>query len=129
MRKIIISLFVLVGSIVSAQIYDPVSWTFSHKQISENEIELVFNASIQEDWHIYSQFLRNDAIPEPTTFTFIDGGDYELIGEVVEDHPVEDFDGEYFYLNRLDYKENPSRLDELIWLYYPDISILGVEQQ
>ena len=52
---------------LQAQIYDPVSWTFSQKNINEDEVELTFQADIEENWYIYSQELIGDG-PVATEF-------------------------------------------------------------
>ena len=51
-----------------AQILEPVKWEFSvHETESENELDVVFHASVDACWHIYSQFLdatnRKGAVP------------------------------------------------------------------
>ena len=91
MKKIFILFFTLISVILSAQIYDPVNWEFSQKQISENEIEIQFTATIDEGWHLYSQFIEDDG-PVPTEFTFTTDGGYELIDGVTEGEPIEEFD-------------------------------------
>lgn len=91
MRKFLVALLTLVSSFVSAQIFTPVEWEFSQKQISDNEVELEFKATIDDGWHLYSQHIGDDG-PVPTTFTFITEGGYELIDGVVEPEPIEEFD-------------------------------------
>ena len=91
MKKIISILFVLISVVANAQIYDPVNWEFSQKQLSDTEIELQFKATIDEGWHLYSQFINDDG-PVPTEFTFITEGGYELIDGVAEGVPIEEFD-------------------------------------
>ena len=91
MNKIFILFFTLISVISSAQIYDPVNWEFSQKQISDTEIELKFKATIEEGWHLYSQHIGDDG-PVPTEFTFTTDGGYELIDGVTEGEPIEEFD-------------------------------------
>ena len=91
MKKIFILFFTLISVISSAQIYDPVNWEFSQKQISDTEIELKFKATIEEGWHLYSQHIGDDG-PVPTEFTFTTDGGYELIDGVTEGEPIEEFD-------------------------------------
>ena len=54
MKKIVGVILILISINLKAQIYDPVSWTFTQKNISETEIELQFTANIQEGWYLYS---------------------------------------------------------------------------
>ena len=70
MRKIYILIFSLISISVFSQIYNPVTWDFSQKEISDSEIQLQFKATIEKGWHLYSQNISDDG-PVPTTFTFI----------------------------------------------------------
>ena len=91
MKRLLALLFALTSVVVSAQIFNPVEWEFSQKQLSENEIELRFKANIEDHWHLYSQNIEQDG-PVPTEFTFTTKGGYELIGGVTEGKPIEEFD-------------------------------------
>ena len=91
MKKIISLLFILISVVASAQIFTPVEWEFSQKQLSDTEIELQFKATIDDGWHLYSQHITDDG-PVPTEFTFITEGGYELIDGVTEGEPIEEFD-------------------------------------
>ena len=91
MKRIFILLFALLSVFTSAQIFTPVSWDFSQIQVSDNEIELQFRATIDEGWHLYSQFIEDDG-PVATEFTFTTEGGYKLIDGVTEGQPIEEFD-------------------------------------
>lgn len=91
MKKIFILFFTLLSVITSAQIFTPVSWDFSQKQVSDNEIELQFKATIDDGWYLYSQFIDDDG-PVPTEFSFTTQGAYSLIGIPNEGMPIEEFD-------------------------------------
>jgi len=88
MKKLLSLLFVLMNYSVSAQMYDPVHWTFSMEKISDNEIELQFKANIEKGWHLYSQYLPNEADAYPTDFIFVNTENYEFLGELVEPDPI-----------------------------------------
>ena len=75
----------------SAQFYNPVSWEFSQEKIGGDELELTFTASIEGDWYMYSQHISDDG-PVPTTFTFSNTEGIEILTEVLEPEPVEEFD-------------------------------------
>lgn len=86
MKKIVfIMLFLLtVLSInVQAQFYDPVEWSYETKDLGKGEVELVFIATVENNWHIYSQFI-DEGGPIPTTFTYKESPNYKLIGKIVE---------------------------------------------
>ena len=91
MRRLLTILLMLIGVFVSAQIFNPVDWDFSQKRISETEIQLEFKASIENNWYLYSQHITDDG-PVPTQFTFNTLSGYELIGDMIEEEPIEEFD-------------------------------------
>ena len=74
-----------------AQFYNPVSWEFSQKNLPQDEIELSFKATIEGDWYMYSQHIADDG-PVPTTFTFFNAEGVELLTDVLEPEPIEEFD-------------------------------------
>src|SRR5215212_1890179 len=85
MKKIVFVLIsLLTAGIVSAQVLNPVSWTFSSKKISDNEYEIKMTATIQKGWHLYSQIQPEDAIAQPTAFSFNKNPLVELNGKVKE---------------------------------------------
>ena len=76
---------------LNAQQLDPARWSYSVKEISPSEAELVFTAKIDDGWHLYSQY-TDPAGPLPIVFEFTKSPDYELIGKVVEPKPHEERD-------------------------------------
>lgn len=87
----IFSLFLL--STVSAQVYAPVQWQFSTNKINENEAELIFKASIEDNWHLYSQDIPMS--PPATTFTFEKNDSYERVGDVSETESISEYDSNF----------------------------------
>ena len=78
----LLSFFVI--SITQAQILDPVKWKTSIEQKSDTEFLLKFDATIQKDWHFFSQFTP-DGGSLPTVFIYNDTkGNYQLIGKTTE---------------------------------------------
>ena len=89
MKKIFLLLLVLafqLSSVFGQKQY--VSWSFSQKKISADEIELSFKAKIEPTWHLYSQIETPDG-PLPTYFEFEKSKDFKLIGKVIEPKPIE----------------------------------------
>jgi thiol:disulfide interchange protein len=82
-RLIFFCLFLISVSATKAQILNPVSWNFSSEKLNDNEANLVVTATIENKWHIYSQFIEEGG-PVPTTFTFKKNPDYELVGKTSE---------------------------------------------
>src|SRR5574344_2304065 len=63
-----------------AQIQTPVKWNRTVNYISDNEAELVFDATIQKDWHLYSQYQNGMALP--LRFNFVaDESNYKSLGD------------------------------------------------
>ena len=62
MKKITILLSVLLFCLVGAQaqILEPVKWKTELKKISGNEAEIVFSATIDKGWHVYSVDMGDD---------------------------------------------------------------------
>jgi len=52
-----------------SQVLEPVKWKYESKLLSENEAELVFTATIDDHWHLYSQNIQ-DGGPIKTSFFF-----------------------------------------------------------
>ena len=96
MKKLLFIIpFLFVGVFVNAQILDPVIWEFSQSKISESEAELQFKASIEEHWHLYSQFTGqyfSDEGPIPTSFTFNESDFFIKQDSVLEEPPIQDYD-------------------------------------
>ncbi|MBC8053601.1 MAG: thioredoxin family protein [Sphingobacteriaceae bacterium] len=84
MKNLIIALGLFIyGFSVSAQIENPVKWSFSSKTIDDKTAEIIIRADIQTGWHVYSQFIEEGG-PVPTSFKFNPSADYSLLGKVSE---------------------------------------------
>ena len=85
MKNLIVCLLgILISSLAAtAQIEEPVKWSFSSVNLGENKVEIRMVADIQPGWHVYSQFIEEGG-PIPTSFTFTPSKDYTLIGKVSE---------------------------------------------
>lgn len=78
----LVLVFLGVYTLSFGQILEPVKWTMSKKSLSNNTYELIFEAAIENNWHLYSQDIAMQ--PPATLFTFEENDDIELIGDVVE---------------------------------------------
>ena len=79
--KKIISLFVVLFSLsfAQAQIVTPVKWSGAVEKISETEFNLIYNATVEEHWHLYSQHLpEGGALPTELIY------DEEQLGKTFE---------------------------------------------
>lgn len=78
---------------LQAQILDPVNWVFSaHETDESGSVDVVFHASVEPCWHIYSQFLDDPNGPLPTYFEVNTSEGIEKIGAVTECDPIVEYD-------------------------------------
>jgi len=92
MRKIYLFITLLSITLTGfSQIHDPVKWSTSVEKISAEEYDLIITASIEDNWHLYSQNVPEDG-PIPTTFTFENDDNFSLVGKTAEQegHTVHD---------------------------------------
>ena len=71
MKKLILAFFLgsfALSYAVAQTESNPVSWSYSAKKIANKQYELHITATIQGNWHIYSQNAGEG--PEPTVITF-----------------------------------------------------------
>lgn len=83
--------------VVSAQNYNPVSWTTSVKKISSTESVLIVTAKINENWHLYSQSIMEEG-PMPTMFFFESNKNYLKFGKTKERKSLSSLDN-FFNVN------------------------------
>jgi thiol:disulfide interchange protein DsbD len=90
MNKSIVSLIVGIGFTLfsplysSAQLDNPVKWNISSNKIDDKKYEIIFDASIDNGWHLYSTDLPPGG-PIPTAFIFKESKSFRLL-EKVEQH-------------------------------------------
>ena len=94
---------------ISAQVINPVKWDFTVKKISKTESELVFTATMEAGWHVYSQHVPEGG-PIPTSFKLDKGMGFFTVGEVTEPKPVEVMDKNFnmvvkYFSERVEFKQ------------------------
>jgi thiol:disulfide interchange protein len=90
-RLLFLGFLIFIVHALSAQILEPVKWSFSSKKLSEHTYELRFKATIDSRWHLYSQDIP--MAPPATTFHFTKNNDYQLIDTVLElGNVIQEFD-------------------------------------
>ncbi|MGL2993624.1 protein-disulfide reductase DsbD family protein [Flavobacterium sp. TSSA_36] len=83
-KHLLLGLLVFFCSLGNAQILDPVKWTTKIEQKSATNFIVTFNATIENEWHVYSQFTP-DGGPLPLEVTFKNQkGNYTLVGKAKE---------------------------------------------
>jgi hypothetical protein len=88
MKKVflaVIALMITFGA--KAQIESHVRWSYAAKKISATEAVVLIKATIDKDWHIYSQTVKEGG-PVRTSFTFAPSKEYTLVGKPVEPKPI-----------------------------------------
>jgi thiol:disulfide interchange protein len=90
---LILTFIIIAGINLSAQILNPIKWSFDAKKISDTEYDLIATAKIDKGWYTYSQFIGNDG-PVPTSLSFDKNAQIQLVGkaEEVSDHKKSGFD-------------------------------------
>ena len=90
MKKLILLITLLVCTIGSSQILEPIKWATSVEKISDTEYKLVTKATIESGWHLYSQNVPEFG-PIPTSFSFNEkASDFQLLGKTIESEGIED---------------------------------------
>ena len=91
MKKWLLALvFVGLASLAQAQL-NPITWTFTARKVSDNTYELQMKATIQTNWHLYSQTQPEDAVAMPTTFVLNPNPLFSLDGKIKEVGKMEKF--------------------------------------
>lgn len=103
MRILLFIAAVLATASTFGQVIKPISWTYGKEgeAVKGAEITLIFTATIDDDWYLYSSDFDPDLGPAVTTFTYKPNDTYELLGDVVPVDPKEAYDeifeGNYTY--------------------------------
>src|SRR5690606_25660739 len=84
---------------------EPVTWSYSVHKVNDVEYDLIFNATIDKDWHVYSQFTP-DGGALPTELTFINSGEnFELVGNAKESITYTEY-SEVFEVDEVFFKDS-----------------------
>lgn len=108
--KLTLLLLLLAGSI-NAQIKNPVKWKIEYKENGNNVYDIIFNATIEDGWHLYDLGPYNDG-PNPTQFYFDESKSYKRVGNVkMLIQPKVEFDEMFqmkigYFLNRAQFAQS-----------------------
>jgi len=83
----------LMGHLASAQIFEPMHWSWKAERVSGDTFDLKFTCKIDSPWHSYS-VTTVDSIPYPTTISILSNTDIELIEKPIESGPNWKFIGD-----------------------------------
>lgn len=95
MKRHILLLFILFPSVLSqAQILTPAKWTYSTSTQNTkvgDELELIFTATIEKDWYLYSsEFPCED--PIKTNFILAPHSSFQLVSGIQPINPIDKYD-------------------------------------
>ncbi|MBQ8045710.1 MAG: hypothetical protein IJ269_05095, partial [Bacteroidales bacterium] len=92
LKRLLLGFLIAIVSLSAVgQQLNPAQWKYDVKPTSENEAELVFTVTLDENWHIYSQH-TDEMGPIGLSFSFDKSSDYTLVGGVNEPKPHEEYD-------------------------------------
>jgi Disulphide bond corrector protein DsbC len=69
LKKLFLLLLIVPAAFVAKAQLNPVTWSFTAVKVADKTYEIHMKATIQTNWHLYSQTQPADAIASPTVFT------------------------------------------------------------
>ncbi|MBW6498545.1 MAG: thioredoxin family protein [Bacteroidales bacterium] len=91
MKQTVLLVLMFIAGTAAAQILEPVTWSFSHEKIADNQYELRFTANIDQGWNIYGTDLPAGG-PIPTSIDINEGSGFRKVGNLRYPKPAEKFD-------------------------------------
>jgi len=97
MKRILLSLVVglLFISAASSQVMKPVKWTFSTRQVENDQVDLIFTATIKSPWHMYGLHIAEGG-PIPMSINFAEPQDFAIVGKPKQSPQPEIVDDKIF---------------------------------
>ncbi|MEL1256101.1 cytochrome c biogenesis protein CcdA [Flavobacterium sp. DGU38] len=109
----------------NAQVLEPVKWTAKIEKKSGNNALLIFDAVIEKDWHMYSQFTPEGG-PLALEISFKNQkGNYDLVGKAKEGKTKTSYN-DIFEVNET-YFEGKAHIEQEIKLINPNLKTVEVE--
>ena len=109
----------------NAQILEPVKWTSKIEKKSGNNAVLIFDGTIEKDWHMYSQFTPEGG-PLALEISFKNQkGNYNLVGKAKEGKTRTAFN-DVFGVNET-FFEGKAHIEQEITIINPDLKTVDVE--
>lgn len=110
-------LVLLVPFVAKAQILEPVQWTVETEKLNNDEYNIVFKATIEDGWHLYSQNTPFGG-PMPLYFEFIDTLGIQRIGGVTEPKAIVKYSDifeidEHFFEKEAVFKQKVKLVDDV----------------
>src|SRR5690554_1707191 len=111
MRNLLTILVLFITGLGFSLIQDPVKWKSSIEKISDTEYQIKLEATIEGEWHMYSQFTPDDG-PLPMEFIYENAeGNYEPQGKATESEYTVQYNDvfevdEYYFAKEAQFRHN-----------------------
>ncbi|WP_372474906.1 cytochrome c biogenesis protein CcdA [Capnocytophaga sp. ARDL2] len=126
MKKIWFLLLVSFLSIGAyAQVKDPVKWTSKIEKISDTEYKVMLHATIEDEWHMYSQFTpEGGALPMEFIYDNAEGN-YEPQGKATESEYIKKYN-DIFEVDEY-YFEKSAQFSHVIKITNPAVETINLQ--
>lgn len=95
MKNLVLLFCLFSFSLTKAQILTPAKWSYS-ASVTEarvgDEVELIFKATIDKNWYLYSSEFPCEDGPIKTSFALVPHASYQLVGNLVPVNPLDKYD-------------------------------------
>ncbi|WP_317235583.1 protein-disulfide reductase DsbD domain-containing protein [Ornithobacterium rhinotracheale] len=111
-------LFTIICGFALAQMLNPVHWKTEQKTLENGNYQLIFTATMDAGWHIYSIQHPEGGVGIPTSFDWKKNKDYELVGKIKESGKLHDefvpaFNEQHkFYENKVTFTQEVKALKD-----------------
>lgn len=86
------AILLLPALLLSGPADPPVAWSFAAVPGDDGLVRVELRAALEPGWHLYATVLPSDEGPLPTVFRFVASEGYEVVGELMEPGPEEEYD-------------------------------------
>ncbi|GGG95197.1 thiol:disulfide interchange protein DsbD [Polaribacter pacificus] len=125
MKKIVLAFILLIsGWTTNAQIQEPVTWDSSIKKINELEYDIILTATIEKEWHLYSQYSAVGGALAMVISKDEADKNFELVGKAIESDTIKKFN-DIFGVTETFFNDK-AVLKQRIKLANPDVSMVSI---
>ena len=127
MKHFLVVLITFLSFYSSFSQIEPVKWSIETEKISDTEYNLIYKASIDDLWHLYSQNLpEGGAIPTEFIYDSIQRTEqFKLLGKAAESESITKFD-KVFEMD-LTYFNNEATFTQRIKIIDPELEVIESE--
>ncbi len=124
MKKILLLCVLAVASITAVAQPSPASWQVEQKDAGNGIIDLVFTATIESPWYMYS--VQEMDGPNPTTLSLTKNANFELVGKLTEGIPSKKKFDDAFEIDVQYYKEKAIFIQKIKRLTDNEFTVNGL---